>query len=145
VAASSCGTGSAQPEKRSRTPSRRSSSAAGSAIGTGAPAYHLTSVCDNQDGHHHTAPERREPTPDRRREGHAARRSRAPDGEIEGNFSSDADGRIVAFDWNFVDGTRGTGPTPSHRYTRRGRYFVKLTVTDNSGARDTFVQEVVVT
>jgi PKD repeat protein len=40
---------------------------------------------------------------------------------------------IVSYDWNFGDGTTGSGPTPTHAYTANGGYTVSLTVTDNQG------------
>jgi BNR repeat-containing family member/PKD domain len=65
--------------------------------------------------------------------------------QFDGRRSRDADGRIVRWSWTFGDGSRGTGSTPSHRYASPGRYFVKLTVTDDAGDRDAFVTEVLAT
>ena len=48
--------------------------------------------------------------------------------------SSDADGAIASYAWNFGDGQNGTGPNPSHAYTAAGTYTATLTVTDNEGA-----------
>ncbi|MHA1325621.1 MAG: PKD domain-containing protein [Candidatus Helarchaeota archaeon] len=46
--------------------------------------------------------------------------------------SSDPDGYITTYYWDFVDG--GTyGPYPTHTYTQSGVYLVTLTVTDNDG------------
>ena len=53
--------------------------------------------------------------------------------EFDGSDSSDPDGTIVAYDWDFGDGDTGTGPTPSHTYTTDGTYNVTLTVTDDAG------------
>ncbi len=53
--------------------------------------------------------------------------------QFNGSGSSDPDGTIVAYDWNFGDGSTGTGPTPSHSYTTNDTYNVTLTVTDNAG------------
>ena len=62
---------------------------------------------------------------------------------FDGRRSRDPDGSIVNWAWRFGDGSTGTGPTPSHTYRSPGRYFAKLTVTDEDGDRDTFVSEVV--
>ena len=47
--------------------------------------------------------------------------------------SSDPDGTIVAYSWNFGDGTVSANANPSHAYTVAGAYTVTLTVTDNDG------------
>lgn len=41
--------------------------------------------------------------------------------------------RIVAYNWNFGDGSFGTGPAPAHVYTLPRTYVVVLTVTDDTG------------
>ena len=48
--------------------------------------------------------------------------------------SSDPDGEIVAWHWDFGDGTTSMEQNPAHRYSDDGRYRVKLTVRDNEGA-----------
>ena len=48
--------------------------------------------------------------------------------------SSDPDGSIVKYEWDFGDGVTGTGQTATHGYTSAGSYTVTLTVTDNCGA-----------
>jgi PKD repeat protein len=55
---------------------------------------------------------------------------------FDGNGSSDTDGTIVRFDWDFGDGATAldAGPGPSHSYSAAGTYTVTLTVTDDSGA-----------
>lgn len=54
------------------------------------------------------------------------------------NFSSagsmDADGSIIAYEWNFGDGASSSLANPGHSYTTAGTYSVTLTVTDNDGA-----------
>jgi PKD repeat protein len=53
------------------------------------------------------------------------------------NFSSlgstDPDGSIVKYDWDFGDGTTSTSPNPSHTYTVAGTYTPSLVVFDNTG------------
>ena len=51
--------------------------------------------------------------------------------------SSDPDGSIVSYDWNFGDSNAGTGPEPTHTYQSEGTFTVSLTVTDDDGATDT--------
>jgi chitodextrinase len=51
---------------------------------------------------------------------------------MDGSGSSDPDGVIASYAWDFGDNTPGgTGPKPSHTYTAAGNYIVSLTVTDN--------------
>ena len=55
--------------------------------------------------------------------------------DFDGSGSSDLDGTIVSYDWDFGDGTaHGSGATPTHLYTDHGTYTVTLTVTDDDGA-----------
>lgn len=56
---------------------------------------------------------------------------------FDGTGSSDPDGSISAYAWDFGDGTTGTGPTPSHLYGAAGSYNVILTVTDDGGLTNT--------
>ena len=53
---------------------------------------------------------------------------------FDGTGSTDPDGTIDSYEWDFGDGASGTGATPSHTYTAAGSYTVTLTVTDNGGA-----------
>jgi len=59
--------------------------------------------------------------------------------------SSDPDGSITSYIWNFGDGTTGSGVTVYNNYSAAGVYTVQLTITDNDGATDTYTQPVVVT
>jgi len=56
---------------------------------------------------------------------------------FDGSGSSDPDGTVVAYDWDFGDGNTGTGVSPTHSYSSVGSYTVTLTVTDDSGLSDT--------
>ena len=47
--------------------------------------------------------------------------------------SSDPDGTIVSYAWNFGDGSSGTGASPTHTYMSEGTFTVTLTVTDVNG------------
>ncbi|MHA1545154.1 MAG: PKD domain-containing protein [Alphaproteobacteria bacterium] len=47
--------------------------------------------------------------------------------------SKDPDGNLIAYDWDFGDGGRATGLTPTHSFWRTGKYDVRLTVRDDSG------------
>jgi PKD repeat protein len=52
---------------------------------------------------------------------------------FNGTGSSDLDGTIASYSWNFGDGTTATGATPTHVYGKGGTYTVTLTVTDDGG------------
>lgn len=49
---------------------------------------------------------------------------------LDGSLSTDHDGDLLTYRWDFGDGSTGTGTTPTHIYPRPGRYFVTLTVND---------------
>ncbi len=51
--------------------------------------------------------------------------------------SSDADGSIVSYLWNFGDGGSQSGATAQRVYSVPGTYTATLTVTDNAGLTDT--------
>jgi len=63
------------------------------------------------------------------------------DGIVEGNptyrfdasASYDLDGEISSFEWDFGDGTIGSGETVAHAYPYPGTYEVTLTVIDDDG------------
>jgi PKD repeat protein/outer membrane protein assembly factor BamB len=54
---------------------------------------------------------------------------------FNGGGSSDNEG-IASYEWNFGDGTTGTGVVATHTYTKEGTYTVTLTVTDAAGNSD---------
>jgi PKD repeat protein len=62
-----------------------------------------------------------------------------------GDGSSDVDGTITGYAWEFGDGTQATGPQVEHTYTTAGEYVVILTVTDDQGATGAASGSVVVT
>jgi len=59
--------------------------------------------------------------------------------------SSDSDGTIVSYQWDFKDGNTGSGETISHTFSSTGSYNVGLTVTDNEGASDSATKNITVT
>jgi PKD repeat protein len=61
---------------------------------------------------------------------------------FNGSGSSDPDGSIASYAWDFGDGTSASGASASHTYAVEGTYPVLLTVTDNDGATDTESQNV---
>ena len=54
-----------------------------------------------------------------------------------GSGSTDSDGTIVSFNWNFGDGTTSAQADTQHTYSQSGTYAARLIVTDNDGAQDT--------
>ncbi len=52
---------------------------------------------------------------------------------FDGSASSDEDGTIVTYAWDFGDGATGDGATASHVYVAVGAYQATLTVTDDDG------------
>ena len=57
--------------------------------------------------------------------------------------SFDPDGRVVAWHWDFGDGTTADTQHPTHRYSAPGVYHVSLTVTDDDGAKSDPARRVV--
>ncbi|MEP1095755.1 MAG: PKD domain-containing protein [Cyclobacteriaceae bacterium] len=65
---------------------------------------------------------------------------------FDGSESTDADGTIVSYEWDFGDGSSGSGATTSHTYTSAGNYTASLTVTDDGGlSSDPIFGNIVVT
>jgi PKD repeat protein len=61
-----------------------------------------------------------------------------------GDRSFDDDGRIVAWRWDFGDGTGSADQNPVHAYAAPGSYQVTLTVTDDFGQTATATQTVLI-
>lgn len=56
---------------------------------------------------------------------------------FDGSPSTDYDGIVVGYNWNFGDGTTGSGQTVQHTYTTAATYTVTLQVVDDLGAKST--------
>lgn len=53
---------------------------------------------------------------------------------VDGSLSSDPDGTVTNYNWNYGDGNTATGVSPAaHSYASSGNYNVILTVVDNQG------------
>jgi PKD repeat protein len=63
---------------------------------------------------------------------------------FDASGSSDPDGSITSYEWDFGDGSTGSGETAAHTYGSAGDYDVTLTVTDDAGASDSATQTVTV-
>ncbi len=63
---------------------------------------------------------------------------------FDASASTDPDGEITSWQWDFGDGAAGSGQVVTHDYTHPGFHFPRLTVTDNRGARDTRSDSVLV-
>ncbi|MFD1587794.1 PKD domain-containing protein [Halorientalis brevis] len=56
---------------------------------------------------------------------------------FDGSNSSDPDGSIASYAWDFGDGTTAIGVSRTHSYSSTGTYTVRLNVTDNWGLLST--------
>ncbi|MBU1049857.1 PKD domain-containing protein [Candidatus Bipolaricaulota bacterium] len=61
---------------------------------------------------------------------------------LNASGSSDSDGSITSYVWNFGDGNTGSGVTAYKNYANAGVYTVQLTVTDDDGATGTTTRSV---
>ena len=67
------------------------------------------------------------------------------DCSFDASASTDSDGSIAGYNWNFDDGNSASGETSSNSFAASGSYNVTLTVTDNEGATNASIQIVTVT
>ncbi|MHA2428042.1 MAG: PKD domain-containing protein, partial [Candidatus Hermodarchaeia archaeon] len=59
--------------------------------------------------------------------------------------STDLDGTVLSWTWDFGDNTTSDTQTPTHMYADKGSYVVTLTVTDNDGYVDNSSQSIIIT
>jgi PKD repeat protein len=52
---------------------------------------------------------------------------------FDASTTTDPDGAVVSYSWDFGDGQRGTGKIASHTYSQGGAFSVTLTVADAAG------------
>ena len=55
---------------------------------------------------------------------------------FDASASLDSNGTIESYDWDFGDGSSGSGMNTTHTYGATGSYIITLTVTDNQGRTD---------
>lgn len=53
---------------------------------------------------------------------------------LDASGSTDSDGTIKAYNWQFSDGTTSTGKKTEHKFTEKGNFTISLRVTDDKGA-----------
>jgi PKD repeat protein len=59
--------------------------------------------------------------------------------------SSDADGSILSWEWDFGDGDTSSRMNPTHNFNDKGTYRVTLTVIDNDGNMDSVTKSITIT
>ena len=64
---------------------------------------------------------------------------------VSGTDSTDDDGDIVSYAWDFGDSGTSDEAEETHTYAEAGTYTIELTVTDDDGDTDTATEEVAVT
>ena len=64
--------------------------------------------------------------------------------DLDASGSTDADGNIVSYEWDFGDGESETGVTVEHIFAMAGSYAITLTVTDDQGKAASATQEITV-
>ena len=61
---------------------------------------------------------------------------------MTGDTSSDPEGPVASYLWDFGDGASSTQANPNHTYAAAGSYPVSLKVTDAGGVSDTATQTI---
>jgi PKD repeat protein len=61
------------------------------------------------------------------------------------DLSTDTDGSVVAWSWDFGDGRTSTAQSPTNVYRHAGTYAVLLSIVDDDGAGDSASQAVTIT
>ena len=61
---------------------------------------------------------------------------------FDASSSTDPDGTIVNYEWDFGDGSTAIGITATHSYSTSGTYDVSLMVTDDKGATNTTFKKI---
>ena len=64
---------------------------------------------------------------------------------VDGSASTDSDGTVTGYAWNWGDGATSSGVNASHTYAAAGSYPIALTVTDDDGATGSTMSTVTVT
>src|SRR5690606_6413107 len=64
---------------------------------------------------------------------------------FDASKSTDADGTIFHYAWDFGNGQEASGKTVNYKYTNPGTYNVKLVVTDNLGLTGSITKTITVT
>ncbi len=61
---------------------------------------------------------------------------------FDASSSTDSNGNITAYAWNFGDGDTGSGVTTSHTYSETGTFTAVLTVTDDENLTDSATKKI---
>lgn len=64
---------------------------------------------------------------------------------FDGSASSDSDGSIISYEWDFGDGNTSSDRNPENTYPTTGTYTVTLKVTDDDNAESTDTASVIIT
>jgi hypothetical protein len=63
---------------------------------------------------------------------------------FDASNSTDPDGTITNYEWNFGDATTGFGKLTTHSYAENETYSINLIVTDNNGATSTTLKKIAI-